>query len=485
MKLLWAIGLWLGAGPALAAQDSMAAHWRALAEADSRAAISLIEENHPGAAPALGDEAFQQRLATARKHVGERLPKVSDHGGYAALMSGLAAEFGDGHIWSSALVGSQVRDWTGIVLARRGGAFVVGAQERSDGLPDMVGARLIGCDGVPAADWAKPRIGAFRGNPDIEAELASAAAWLLLDDGNPFLQRPAACTFQRDGEPSVEIKLEWRRAAMRQIEPIVARANDNASAGMGVSPFAGGHWIGLETLDGSAEAVVEKVRAEQAALRASPMVVIDLRGNGGGNSAYADAIAEALVGNERMEAADTPGSDCRGAFWRASAGNLKTLEEYRVRLAARGDAEVLAAHDALIAGMKAAIAAGGQFAPRLPPCASEAASGPQAGSATDLPPSAMRGRLVIVTDRSCFSSCLIAVDTFRRLGARHVGEATDMSTRYMEVREILLPSGLRTFSTLQKVALGLGDYGPYAPHDPYPGRLGDSDALKAWVGELR
>ena len=96
----------------------------------------------------------------------------------------------------------------------------------------------------------------------------------------------------------------------------------------------------------------------------------------------------------------------------------------------------------------------------------------------------MKGRLILVTDRACFSSCLMAADLFRRLGALHVGEATDMSTRYMEIRDIVLPSGLRTFSTLQKVAIGLGDFGPYAPSVTYPDALHDSDKLKAWVAAL-
>lgn len=96
----------------------------------------------------------------------------------------------------------------------------------------------------------------------------------------------------------------------------------------------------------------------------------------------------------------------------------------------------------------------------------------------------MKGRLVLITDRNCFSSCLIAADLLRRLGALHVGEATDVSTRYMEVREEVLPSGIRTFSTLQKVALGAADFGPYEPAIAYPGDLADTSALQRWVVAL-
>jgi hypothetical protein len=133
--------------------------------------------------------------------------------------------------------------------------------------------------------------------------------------------------------------------------------------------------------------------------------------------------------------------------------------------------------------MEAGLAEGRAFAPAMPDCASEPTT--QADADLDEKPAlAMSGRLVLVTDRSCFSSCLVATDLFRRLGALHVGEATDVSTRYMEVRQEVLPSGIRTFSTLQKVALGLEDFGPYEPAIIYPGDLAKTVELQEWVEEL-
>lgn len=55
----------------------------------------------------------------------------------------------------------------------------------------------------------------------------------------------------------------------------------------------------------------------------------------------------------------------------------------------------------------------------------------------------------------------------------------------MEIRHVVLPSGLRSFSTLQKVALGQGNLGPYTPHILYPGALHETDQLKSWVAALR
>lgn len=474
-----AFALSLMAAP-LAAQppSSPEQAWSALARADVEAALALIGDSHPGTAPELGDRQFQDRFATARANAEKRLPLVRDYYGHAALMNGLANEFRDGHIWSNPVLSASRRSWAGIVMARAGGQWIVGAQDRAEGEPDLEGARLLSCDGVEAGRFARERTGTFYAHPDIEADMASNAYTLLLDDRNPFVPRATSCRFQIANGPAFDHRLQWREVRLSSLQEVVSKSYRPAQANLGVSSFAGGHWIELGGLNNEAAQVVEAVRAQQSVLRASPTVVIDMRGNSGGNSQYALDIARALVGDERAIAADRPTNACSGAFWRVSADNLAALRRFVASLPEERRPDWQAQAD----DMAAALPAGRTFSPALPACAREAPT-PTPPPAR-LPPSAMTGRLVLVTDRGCFSSCLIAADLFRRLGALHVGEATDMSTRYMEVREIVLPSGLRTFSTLQKVALGLGDFGPYEPQVSYPGPLAETDRLKAWVAAL-
>ncbi|MDP2763658.1 MAG: hypothetical protein Q8O54_02335, partial [Brevundimonas sp.] len=126
-----------------------------------------------------------------------------------------------------------------------------------------------------------------------------------------------------------------------------------------------------------------------------------------------------------------------------------------------------------------AIAEGRPFDEPVPDCA------PGEPTAAAAPAPAYQGRVFIVTDHACFSSCLLMVRDFRALGATHVGEATNASTRYMEVREIVLPSGLINFSTLQKVVVGEdADIGPFTPAFTFPGRMSDTPALEAWIAGL-
>jgi hypothetical protein len=95
------------------------------------------------------------------------------------------------------------------------------------------------------------------------------------------------------------------------------------------------------------------------------------------------------------------------------------------------------------------------------------------------------GRLILLTDNVCFSSCLMVTEEFRKLGALHVGETTDANTNYMEVREDKLPSGMSMFSTLQAVAPNRPtQMGPFTPARLFQGDIADTAALEKWIAQL-
>jgi hypothetical protein len=99
--------------------------------------------------------------------------------------------------------------------------------------------------------------------------------------------------------------------------------------------------------------------------------------------------------------------------------------------------------------------------------------------------SKLKGRLILITDNLCFSSCLIVAKDFRDLGALHVGQTTDADTHYSEVREELLPSGLSKFSTLQAMAPAEPPQeGPFVPSVLYDGDIADTAALERWIVTL-
>ena len=307
-----------------------------------------------------------------------------------------------------------------------------------------------------------------------------SAPWLLIDEGNPFITRPASCLFEQAGKRQA-LKLDWMRIKRDSLLPRLQAAIGAGAAGYGVRRVDGGYWISLQSLkDERTAGVVKEVDDQKAALRAAPFVVLDLRGNGGGSSVYGRQIAVALFGREFVDATlGAQGSaTCRGdVIWRASEGNIHNLEFLLRSDAVHMPPEAKAIGEAQLLKMQAARtrhrALSGDI--NCPEALLQAA--PAAP-----PPSLLNARFLLLTDSLCFSSCLLVTEDFLNLGAFHIGQTTDAATHFLEVREEYLPSGYSMFSTLQAVDPGSPyQIGPFEPDLVYNGAIADTRALEAWV----
>lgn len=461
------------AEPSRAAADG----WAQLTRADVEAAYRLLLDNHPGAAPEVGDRTFVARLDEAHRTALARSERVTSFSGYSAVMAGMATSFEDEHIWSNPSLRGIPYRWVGLVMARRTGAWVVASDVNEGSSARLDGATLKECDGVPAHDVARAQL-AFRVSAPLEAQYVSHGGLLFVDDGNPFLARPERCTFTTVEGKTVNSELDWRPVATATLAAALQPSTGSAAAGFGVTSVGETSWVALERLDDRAETVLDAFEKERVRWLSTPTIVIDVRGNGGGDSRHARRLAELIYGDDHVAARLVDPSIC-GAAWRASAGNARHL---RALAAEAGEGDRAASLAALADQLDAAIAAGEPFAPALPICE----EGDTASEAPAVPPAPdYSGRVVLLTDHACFSSCLLLVRDFLRLGALHVGEATNASTRYMEVREIDLPSGLSRFSTLQKILVG-GDaeIGPFVPHAKPPQGAVEPVDVAAWVVKL-
>lgn len=464
------LGVWALAAMALAMAGTCAAQdWKALTRTDLDAAAALIRDNHPAMAPALGDKAFVARFDASLAKARSRIDKVEDADGMAAVLRGFAVGLGDDHIAWGPKGGLPIKAWPGFMVAQKGPDLVVTAT--SDGAPPL-GAKLLDCDGVLARELLLRRTVGHVTDPDIEAQRVMNSIWTLLDDGDPFIPRPKTCRLEIDGR-TVEQPLAYQPVTPEIFAKIRDGRRMFGHAGFGVRQVGQAWWIGMESFDQRAPAVIAETQSRQAFLRAAPLVVIDLRGNGGGSSLFGDQLAAVLLGDAPLRALKQSGGPAKicPAIWRASPGNRASLEAYAQRFpdqAAywRGEGQ----------RMDAAIAA------KQPLTGS--AEGCQVGERKDPPPPhpLFAGKLVVITDAACFSSCPMVVKRLKDLGALQVGQATNAPTRYMEVRAVDLPSGLGRFTTLQKAAMSSPPLiGPYAPDVPFPGDIANTQALEAWV----
>lgn len=453
-----------------------ATFWRAVAGQDVEAAYQLIIDNHPAAVAALGDTAFTTALEAAHRQAAQRAVSVVDYAGYSATLAGFADALGDKHIWSRPTYVLDRPAWAGVLTSKRGNRWIV-TDQVEDAPTALKGAELVGCDGMPAEAMAKRSLGQFRVDWSIGAQQIQASPWLLVDDHNPFVPRPRSCIFSLAGRKQT-VDLRWSLIHREDLLERIKRASGSAAAGFGIRKVGAGFWISLGSLLDAAAPVVQNVERRSGEFRSAPFVVLDVRGNGGGSSIYGSRIAEAILGKAYVKAmlGDDAAQECDDV-WRASPDNIAQLQSYLTELGPTRGAEFVRIVKRLLANAKAARAAD---RPWIIPdhCTSRTTPSRSAIAA----PSPFKGKLLLLTDNRCFSSCLALTHDFRQLGAIQIGQTTDANTHYSEVREILLPSGLSYFSTLQAFAPGTPrQLGPFVPTYAFDGDIADTPLVEKWA----
>ncbi|BCT93151.1 hypothetical protein LYSHEL_21740 [Lysobacter helvus] len=449
-------------------------YWRTVAEHDVEAAYVLLSDNHPAALAELGDTRFMSALSRAHAVASRKSRLVEDFGGYQAVLAEFANAMGDRHVRSRPSFVKARPLWPGFIVAMRRNSWVV-VDEDAGGGQSLINARLVSCDGTSADALGRAILGTYRVNWQVPAQQQQAAPWLLVDEGFGAWQRPQRCVFQYRNETRV-VDLAWRPVKREDLWPRLERAIGTGQAGFGVARFEAGVWISLQDLGPRAETVLSALEAFHTSVRLADVMVIDLRGNGGGSSAYGRRMAQLLLGrNYVMANLGSPDDACE-SVWRVSDANVATLRMYRETFGSARGPDVAKLLDALIVQADEAQREGRALT-RSTHCGGGTGQVVRAGRAAMDP-----ARILVLTDARCFSACLAMVADFRRLGAVQIGQETDAATRYTEVRDVMMPSGLSTFSTLQAYAPAEQMVlGPFIPTFKFDGDISDIAAVRSWV----
>lgn len=477
MRYLLAASLLLSL-PVASAQD-----WAASLRIDAKAMHDDIARNHPGPVdpenPGFAAK-NDQGLALALERAGH----TTNYAGYFYGMAAYAASFNDGHLGVFPPQGAKVPHldarWPGFLTAfnaKDEQTVVV----RSDDAPVPIGARLVSCDGKDAQSLAAANVGSVSGRWTLHASRIVRGRRLFTDYGNPWIRRPARCIFDVDGTQR-EVVLAWKLIDQDELARRLDQAYRRKAEPIGLRTLPDGTvWIALSDFDGNLdhapakalEPLIREVEAKHRDILSAPRVVLDLRGNNGGDSRWGSELAAALWGKR---AADAVNLEPKSVDWRASRDNIAKIAEYRDMWKAHaGESGNVAWAEKTIAGMQGAMQAGQAFYVESPE--------PQPPSPT---PPVTTARIYMVTDSGCASACLDAADLFLALGAIHVGEETSADTAYMDVRQTTLPSGYTALAIAMKVYRGRprGSNVPLVPRYAYSGDLADTAALERWIKSL-
>ena len=456
------------------------AGWRSLAARDLDGMREALRANSPIFAVDRDSAPLRRWAEIGYAEATHDLPLVHDAASALALLARYAGGFRDGHIRLETVGNMPDRTirWPGFTLRWAGSAYRVDVRRSAAGspAPPPKGARLIGCDGHSAEQLARTRLDRVQGDLDRNGRLQSAPAFTL-DLGNPYaggdLRR---CRFAI-GAKTVAAQLTYRPIGVDEMFGLF-KGRVRVRSPFGLTRVGDSWWIGLPDFgEHDWPGLLADIRRRLPELRASK-VVLDLRDNGGGNSAFADQLARALYGDSLVSAR----APHLGAIvYRASPANRATYADFLAQLKAHNEgAGDIAEVAALVDKFDQAIAAS------QPTFRIASGSAPSAARTTPAPANPFRHSVVLLTDGMCFSACLDAMDLFTALpGTVHAGTRTSADTIFMDLSSAPLPSGLFAISYGHKAWIDRprGSNVAFTPAATwtYHGDIGDDAAWRRWL----
>ncbi|MBB3122354.1 S41 family peptidase [Pseudoduganella violacea] len=475
-KALLASVFALAALPHARAADS-AAPWSALAKADLDFVQQSIRDNHPG--PLDKENAyFKAWLERGYAEASAQAAQARSLGDVQKMLARYIAGFADGHMALGFYHQSRSMRWANLIVLRQGGRYRVVHSGQAD-VP--VSAELLSCDGRAINAIVKDDLApAFLNNPEldwIKTELAPSV--LLNEEVHPHAEY-ATCQIAVNGQAR-SVALQWsdiaRNAFYDQLDR-VRPAMDKKSSITQVGPKQ--YWVRLPQFQPKAAEIEElkELTKQVAGLRDAELVVFDTRGNNGGNSAWGNDILAALYGEAYIN--QLRSRDHGYAEWRVSADNLEHIRKLILPMLRKQYDEqnpVYRVWAGMAERMQAALEQGQPFLRQSDEDGILSAPDDKAAPLS-------KARAALVTKSGCGSACLDFADVVLTLpGAVHLGETTGADTVYMEVRPLVLPSGLARLVVAQKVYRDRlrAHNAAYVPSLPFDGPIHDDALLKPWV----
>ena len=455
--------VWLGMSSSVSAQSesentrvlpTTSSGWSQAAEADIRAAALLTKENHPGYVdPA--NPAFKRLLKQAETNGLTLAKQVTDPAGYVAAIRRFSNTLQDGHAGAfPTLDNSQLpkAKWPGFVTVWRGDSLFV---SHSNAESPAIGAKVTQCDGVLVRRLIERNVFAFRGRPSEAGNWWVEAPRLFIDNGNPFVTPPRQCNFVESNR-TINRRLNWQ-----EIDANFQKWRDESYNGktlpVGMTHRDSGLvWIAMPTFQPNEaqqaeyRAIVGRIKSERHTLEKAKGIVLDLRNNQGGSSAWSELIAQAIWGEAAYEQAMRAfDGKSERVLWRTSVGNARYVESSVADFLKQGMPDIAASWTAIYKGMDAARERGEPFFTEV----DEPSSQPQILAAKEpLPP---LPAVYVIVPGQCASACLDALDSFAHFpNVKLIGAPSSADSTYMDVRVEAVPSGRASVIIPNKVYVG-------------------------------
>lgn len=437
--------------------------WQELLERDLRFIHQTIQENTPNAIDKEHPE-FSSWLEKGTKQV----DSIDSLDGYFASIERYVGGFQDPHIDFQPLYTPTNYRWPGFIARYNGKTWKITYVESAENV--LIGDEILKIDDASPHDLMLARVFPYQHLPsNWKASWQIISPELLLDKNNPFL-KPLSKMIVSNSKGVKEVSLKWRPMNPEKWQSLTTTPRKPWAIH---SVFDGrGSWISMpyfSVKDKSQQDEIEGVISLMPSLRNNDVIIVDLRGNHGGQSFWGTKALEALYGDE-LPSPQSNGFD----RWRISKDNLATLKDkYLPFLKAtmgENSSEFLYIEETIRKMENGA----------SPFAESRIADSETLKSFEPL----FKGKLVVVTDSDCASSCLTFLSQVLQIPAViHVGQETTGNSPYVEGRKVEIPSKLgNLFFPMKIVPIDPKEYfKPFTPLHIYDGDIQETKALESWI----
>ncbi|MDP1978354.1 S41 family peptidase [Undibacterium sp.] len=422
-----------------------AANWVKAVKQDINEAYQLTLDNHPGTYDKHNPD-FKKNLDLARDNALALADQVNDAAAYTAVMDRFNVSLHDGHAGVRTSIPATTAPairWPGFITVWRGNGLYVYAAE--DGKPGA-GSEVISCDGKPVRQMIEDNVFSYKGRSDEAGHWWVYSGELFIDNGNPFVHAPQSCQFKHQGQITTQ-KIEWQ-ARNDNLKNWARSAYVGEKLPVGITePRKNLLWVAMPTFQPNAaeqkiyDDMTQDITEHRERALNADAIVIDLRHNQGGSSAWSKQFAYALWGKDRVTRQLNAYSPNTEVWWRASPDNTRHMLDLAEKLAKENRSDMAAWAKRHGENMQAALVKKENFYIQQ----SKPPADKPAVNITDLPtdPPVLKTPVYVIVAGNCASACLDALDVFTRFGnTTLIGAPSAADSTYMEVRIQPLPSGL-------------------------------------------
>ncbi|MFW0756049.1 S41 family peptidase [Pseudomonas sp. H11T01] len=460
------------------AKESNIKNWEALTISDLSAMHQLIVSSHPGALDS-NNKDFTDWVERGYLEASQLSKRVKSRKDSLAVLRFYIAGFKDGHVGLNQ-PNQEKSTWAGFILGRQGRNFVVKNISENWPVPlPPIGSKIIACDNKSAPEILESKL-----SPYIDRRLNLQSTWLHLamhltvDDANyPVLGRalPKNCLVVLPNGARQNFTLLWQEergeleSFLRQPQPPQTLQN-----------LGGGrYWIQVSNFMPSAaeNASLDTMLSRIKNINDANLVVLDTRGNRGGNSLVGIEILSALLGSQVVSSLDEQSRAY--AMWRVSPFAFSTLSNVLNSMERDygKNSEIYKVVFSLTQSMELALHEKKEWL-RQPSTSSidqEILKGFNAQG--------FKGKLALVTDSFCASACLDFADVVLAIpGVVHLGLPTSADTLYIDIGSQSLPSGAQFWIPLKVWRdRTRGNNQSYDPPFIFDGDINDTAAVQKWV----